>query len=84
VFGIAIGTAIFNSKGSLTDPAAVTSGYRPAMVAAAGFSVFGAVVAVAIRRRAAAAGREPVRALPGHAEAAGTRPPDLASVLPPK
>ena len=53
VFGIAIGTAIFNSKGSLAGPAAVTSGYRPAMAAAAGFSALGAVVAVAIRRRAA-------------------------------
>ena len=53
VFGIAIGTAIFNSKGSLAGPAAVTSGYRPAMAAAAGFSVLGALVAVAIRRRTA-------------------------------
>jgi EmrB/QacA subfamily drug resistance transporter len=53
VFGIAIGTAIFNSKGSLAGPAAVTSGYRPAMAAAAGFSALGAVVAVAIRRRTA-------------------------------
>jgi hypothetical protein len=54
------------------------------MAAAAGFSALGAVVAVAIRRRAAAAGRKPVRALPGHAESAGTRSPDLAPVLPPK
>jgi EmrB/QacA subfamily drug resistance transporter len=53
VLGIAIGTAIFNSHGSLAGPAAVTSGYRPAMAAAAGFSALGAVVAVAIRRRAA-------------------------------
>jgi len=53
VFGIAIGTAIFNSNGSLVGRAAVTSGYRPAMAAAAGFSVLGAVVAVAIRRHAA-------------------------------
>jgi EmrB/QacA subfamily drug resistance transporter len=53
VFGIAIGTAIFNSKGSLAGPAAVTSGYRPAMAAAAGFSALGAVVAVAIRGRTA-------------------------------
>jgi EmrB/QacA subfamily drug resistance transporter len=53
VVGIAIGTAIFNSNGSLASPAAVTSGYRPAMAAAAGFSVLGAMVAVAIRRRAA-------------------------------
>jgi MFS family permease len=56
VFGIAIGTAIFNSNGSLASPAAVTSGYRPAMAAAAGFSVLGAAAAVAVRRRAAAVG----------------------------
>ena len=54
VFGIAIGTAIFNSNGSLAGPAAVTSGYRPAMAAAAGFSVLGAVAALAVRRHAAA------------------------------
>ena len=46
VFGIAIGTAIFNSNGSLAGPAAVTSGYRPALAAAAGFSVLGALVAL--------------------------------------
>jgi MFS family permease len=59
VFGIAIGTAIFNSNGSLSDAAAVASGYRPAMAAAAGFSVLGAVAAVAVRRRAVGAGRSP-------------------------
>ena len=53
VFGIAIGTAIFNSNGSLAGAAAVTSGYRPAMAAAAGFSVLGAVAALAVRRHAA-------------------------------
>ena len=31
VFGVAIVTAVFNSQGSLADPAAVTSGYRPAL-----------------------------------------------------
>jgi MFS family permease len=50
VFGIAIATAIFNSRGSLASPAAVTSGYRPALAAAAGFSVLGALAALAVRR----------------------------------
>jgi MFS family permease len=50
VFGIAIATAIFNSSGSLAGPAAVTSGYRPAMAAAAGFSVIGALAALGVRR----------------------------------
>jgi EmrB/QacA subfamily drug resistance transporter len=57
VFGIAIVTAVFNSKGSLAGPAAVTSGYRPALAVAAGLSVLGAIAAFGIRRtpRAAAA-----------------------------
>ena len=84
VFGVAIGTAIFNSNGSLAGPAAVTSGYRPAMVAAAGFSALGAVVAVAIRRRAAAAGPKPGPALPGRTEPAGTPSPYLTPALPAK
>jgi EmrB/QacA subfamily drug resistance transporter len=62
VFGVAIGTAIFSSNGSLAGPAALTSGYRPAMAAAAGFSVLGAVVAVGVRRRAA--GRSPGMPVP--------------------
>jgi hypothetical protein len=53
---MAFGAGI-NSNGSLASPAAVTSGYRPAMAAAAGFSALGAVVAVAIRRRAAQCSR---------------------------
>jgi EmrB/QacA subfamily drug resistance transporter len=52
VFGIAIVTAVFNTHGSLAGPAAVTSGYRPALAVAAGLSVLGAVVAVGIRRAA--------------------------------
>jgi EmrB/QacA subfamily drug resistance transporter len=71
VSGIAIGTAIFNSNGSLAGPAAVIGGYRPAMAAAAGFSVLGAIAAVAIRRRSVAAPAP-----------AGIRPPDLAPALP--
>jgi EmrB/QacA subfamily drug resistance transporter len=50
-FGIAIVTAIFNARGSLASPAAVTSGYRPALAAAAGLSVLGALVAVAVGPR---------------------------------
>jgi EmrB/QacA subfamily drug resistance transporter len=50
VFGIAVATAIFNSRGSLASPAAVTSGYRPALAAAACLSVAGALAALAVRR----------------------------------
>jgi MFS family permease len=51
VFGTAVVTAVFNSRGSLADPAAVTSGFRPALGVAAGLSVLGAAVALGMRRR---------------------------------
>jgi EmrB/QacA subfamily drug resistance transporter len=72
VVGVAVATAVFNARGSLAGPAAVTAGYRPALAAAAGFSVLGAVVALVARRprQAAAAapgahGAEPVPAQAG-------------------
>src|SRR5262249_16820919 len=49
VFGIAVVTTIFDAHGSLASSASVTSGYRPALAVAAGASVLGAVVALAIR-----------------------------------
>jgi MFS family permease len=49
VSGIAIVTAVFTTAGSLTSPAAVTAGFRQALVAAAAFSALGAAAA---RRRA--------------------------------
>ncbi len=61
VFGIAIVTAVFNAHGSLATAAGVTSGYRPALAAAAGMSFLGAVVALGIRRTARAAAPEPDR-----------------------
>jgi MFS family permease len=50
VFGVAVVTAVFNSHGSLANPASVTSGYRAALLVSAGASVLGALVAVGIRR----------------------------------
>jgi EmrB/QacA subfamily drug resistance transporter len=73
VFGIAIVTAVFNSKGSLAGPAAVTSGYRPALAVAASLSVLGALAAFGIRRtaRAGAAGSgHPVEPRPAELAAA--------------
>jgi EmrB/QacA subfamily drug resistance transporter len=49
-FGIAIVTVVFNANGALTSPAAVTSGYEPALAVAAGLSAVGAIVALAARR----------------------------------
>jgi EmrB/QacA subfamily drug resistance transporter len=51
VFGTAVVTAVFNSRGSLVSPAAVTSGFRPALSVAAGLSVLGAAVALGMRTR---------------------------------
>jgi hypothetical protein len=65
VFGVAIVTAVFNSRGSLADPAAVTSGFRPALAVAAGLSVLGAAVAMGIRGR-----REQSPTIPAAAAAA--------------
>ena len=52
VFGIAIVTAVFNTRGSLANPASVAGGYRPALTVAAGLSVLGAATAIGIRRAA--------------------------------
>ena len=49
-FGIAIVTVVFNANGALTSPAAITSGYEPALAVAAGLSGVGAIVALAVRR----------------------------------
>jgi hypothetical protein len=65
VFGIAIVTAVFNTHGSLAGPAAVASGYRPALAVAAGLSVLGALTAIGIRRAAQTRAAGPSR--PGEA-----------------
>jgi EmrB/QacA subfamily drug resistance transporter len=60
VFGVAIVTAVFDSKGSLASQAAITSGYRPALAAAAGFSAIGAFTALAVRKTGTAGAAPPV------------------------
>jgi len=55
VTGIAVATTVFNANGSLAGPAAISSGYRPALGVSAGLSVLGAVAALGIRRAARAA-----------------------------
>jgi hypothetical protein len=52
-FGIAIVTVVFTAHGHLGSPASVTSGYRPALMAAAAISLAGALAAAAVGRRAA-------------------------------
>jgi MFS family permease len=60
VFGVAVVTAVFNAHGSLVTSAAVTSGYRAALVVSAGASVLGALAAVGIRRARAGGAGQPV------------------------
>jgi hypothetical protein len=52
VAGIAIVTAVFSAHGSLASPAAVTSGFRPALAGAAMLSLAGAAVAAGLGARA--------------------------------
>jgi EmrB/QacA subfamily drug resistance transporter len=66
VFGVAVATAVFNSHGSLAGPAAVTSGYRPALAISAAISVLGAIAAIAIRRTPADAPPPAPREAPSH------------------
>lgn len=54
VFGIAVVTAVFNANGSLASGAAVTSGFRPALGAAAGLSALAATTAFGLARRSRA------------------------------
>jgi len=52
VAGVAITTAVFTAHGSLASPAAVTSGFRPALLASAVLSLAGAAVAAGLGARA--------------------------------
>jgi hypothetical protein len=51
VFGVAIVTAVFNSRGGLATPTAVTSGYRPALATAAALSALGSLTALGLSGR---------------------------------
>jgi EmrB/QacA subfamily drug resistance transporter len=77
VFGIAIVTAVFAANGGLTSPAAVTSGFRPALVVSAGLSLLGSLAAVAVggRQRQAAASAAPQRPAPQQAPQRPERAP---------
>jgi EmrB/QacA subfamily drug resistance transporter len=48
--GVAVVTVVFDANGSLDSPADMLSGYQPALVTAAGFSVLGALAALGIGR----------------------------------
>ena len=48
VFAIAISTAVFTANGHLGTPASVTSGFKPALAACAGFALLATLSATAI------------------------------------
>jgi len=63
VFAIAISTAVFTAHGNLGTPASVTSGFKPALAACAGFALLATLSATAIPSRADAVTRtEPMTA----------------------
>ena len=53
VFAIAIASAVFSAHGNLTNPAAVTAGFRPGLWSCVIFAALAAVASVAISTRAA-------------------------------
>jgi hypothetical protein len=55
VFGVAIAASVFTGAGSYASPSAFGDGFGPALAVAAGFSVLGALSAVALPRASAAA-----------------------------
>jgi EmrB/QacA subfamily drug resistance transporter len=65
VFGVAIVAAVFSANGHLGSPAAVISGFRPALAATAGLSVIGALTALGAgsRRRSPSASPQQAPAL---------------------
>ena len=65
VFGVAIVAAVFSANGHLGSPTTLVAGFRPALAAAAGMSVAGALAALATvrRRRSPAATPQPADAL---------------------
>src|SRR5258708_22623011 len=65
VFGVAVTTAVFAANGHIGTPASFTAGFRPALALAAGFSVLGAVSALAVVTRR----RQPAVAPPAASQA---------------
>jgi EmrB/QacA subfamily drug resistance transporter len=51
VFAIAIGSAVFSAHGNLSDPAAVTAGFRPALWSCVLFAALAAMTSLAISTR---------------------------------
>ena len=64
VFGVAVAAAVFSGAGSFASPDAFLDGFAPAVAVLAGFSVIGAVIALALPGRREPAVSAPVGAVP--------------------
>jgi hypothetical protein len=56
VVAVAIGSSVFSAYGHLGSPAAVTSGFKPALAMCAAFSLLGTLTAIAMTPGRQAAG----------------------------
>jgi EmrB/QacA subfamily drug resistance transporter len=70
VFGIAVAVAVFAAAGSYASVQAFADGIRPAILAAAGLALAGAITGLALPGRRVAAGRAAVGAVPAFETAA--------------
>jgi EmrB/QacA subfamily drug resistance transporter len=71
VFGVAVSAAVFAGAGSFASPDAFLDGFAPAVGVLAGFSVVGAIVALALPGRRRKAETAPVGAVPALEGAGG-------------
>jgi EmrB/QacA subfamily drug resistance transporter len=62
-FAVAIAAAVFAAHGHLGAPASFTAGFKPALAVVAGFSVLGAISALAVVGRPLAAAQQPAVAM---------------------
>ena len=71
VFGVAVAAAVFAGAGSYASPGGFLDGFAPAVAVLAGFSVVGAIVALALPGRRRTAETAPVGAVPALEGAGG-------------
>ena len=71
VFGVAVAAAVFAGAGSYTSPGGFLNGFAPAVAVLAGFSVLGALVALALPGRRRTAETAPIGAVPALEGAGG-------------
>jgi hypothetical protein len=71
VFGVAVAAAVFAGAGSYASPGGFLDGFAPAVAVLAGFSVLGAIVALALPGRQRPAETAPIGVVPALEGAGG-------------